>query len=199
VAEVEQTAVVRAVEHGDAVASGAVAGELQRHQVGFGARVGEAHLVDRWEALTHELGEPDLVDVGGAEAPPAVERGVDGGCHRAWVVAEEAGRVVAEEVDVLESVDVDEPRPLGARDPERERVEIEHGPRRSAGEHPAGLLEQCLTAGPLGGVPLVRRCEPAIETLVHGAMMHGRRARPLYRDRPASIAADQPRRRLRRS
>ena len=29
--------------------------------------------------------------------------------HRAGIVAEQAGRVVAEEVDVLEAVDVDEP------------------------------------------------------------------------------------------
>ena len=109
VAEVEESAVVGGVHHHDPVAAGVVAGELDRHQVGLGARVGEPHLVDRREAGAHGLGEADLVDVHAAEAPPTVERGVDGGGHRRRVVPEQAGRVVAEEVDVLVPVDVDDP------------------------------------------------------------------------------------------
>ncbi len=155
VAEVQQSAVVRAIEHRDPVAPGAVAGELERHQVRLGARVGEAHLIDRREPLADELGEPDLVDVRGAEAPAALERGVDCRGDGAGIVPEQTRRVVAEEVDVLESVDVDEPRSLGVRDAERERAEVEHRARRAAREHPTRLLEQRFTVGPLGGIPRV--------------------------------------------
>ena len=40
---------------------------------------------------------------------PALERGVHRRRHWTGIVPEQAGRVVAEEVDVLEAVDVDEP------------------------------------------------------------------------------------------
>ena len=150
VPEVQQTAVVRGVHHHDPVAAGVVAGELDRHQVGLGARVGEPHLVDRWEPGAHRLGEADLVDVHATEAPAAVERGVHRGGHGRRVVPEQAGGVVAEEVDVLVTVDVDDPRAAGALDPERERCDVEHRPGRPARHDGAGPFEQLERAWPGG-------------------------------------------------
>ena len=74
VAEVEQAAVVRAVDDDDHVAAGVMTGELDRHQVRFRPGVREAHLFDRREAGADRLGEADLVDVDAAVAPAALER-----------------------------------------------------------------------------------------------------------------------------
>ena len=49
---------------------------------------------------------------------------------------EEAGRVVAEEVEVAVAVDVDEVRALGAGGPERERLDVEHRAGVATGQHP---------------------------------------------------------------
>ena len=56
-AEVERPAVVAVVEDDDAAAAGGMARRHQRHHVGLGAGVGEAHLLDRREARDHGLGE----------------------------------------------------------------------------------------------------------------------------------------------
>ena len=159
VPEVQQTAVVRAVDDDDPVATRVVARELDRHQIGFRAGVREADLLDRRKAVAHRLGEADLVDVDTAVAPAALERAAHRGRDRRGVVAEQAGRVVAEEVDVLVAVDVDDPRSLGARDPERERQHVEHRSRRSCREHDAGALEQLARPRPATGVPIARRFE----------------------------------------
>jgi hypothetical protein len=82
VSEVEQAAVIGAVGDDDHVAARVVPRELDRHQVGLGARVGEPHLIDRREAGTHGLGEANLVDVDAAVAPPALERATHCGGYR---------------------------------------------------------------------------------------------------------------------
>ena len=62
-------------------------------------------------------------------------------------VAEQAGRVLAEEVDVLVAVDVGQPRTLAAHDRERERLDVDDRARVPAGHHPRALLVQAARLG----------------------------------------------------
>ena len=60
--------------------------------------------------------------------------------------AEQPGRVVAEQVDVVEAVGVVEHRPVGADDTERERVDVQHGARVAARQHDGGPLGELAAA-----------------------------------------------------
>ena len=51
------------------------------------------------------------------------------------IVPEEARAEVAEQIEVLVAVDVDEPRAVRRRDTERERPGVEHRPCGAAGQH----------------------------------------------------------------
>jgi hypothetical protein len=53
-------------------------------------------------------------------------------------MAEKAGRVVPEQVEVAMAVDVDQIRPVHARHPERIRTKIENGASVAAGEDICG-------------------------------------------------------------
>ena len=50
-------------------------------------------------------------------------------------MAEQTCRVVAEQIDATVTVDIDQHRPFGVLDAERERVEVQHGARVAAGHH----------------------------------------------------------------
>ena len=156
---------ITAGEDEDLAATGVVRGERQRHQVGLGAGVREAHLFDRREPLDDHLGEAHLVRVDGAERPATVDRGVSSGSDRLGGVAEQPGGVVAEEVDVAVPVDVDEVLGLRRRDAEREGVEVQHRSCVAAGEDPAR------SPRPLGAVRVGLGVAPA--SLDHGRVERG--------------------------
>ena len=106
--EGDHAAVVAAVEHEHPTPAGVVRRQRECHQVRFGTGVREAHLLDRREACGDQLGEANLVRMNRAECPPAIDRSVSGRPHRPGRMSEEAGGVVAEEVDVAMVVDIDE-------------------------------------------------------------------------------------------
>ena len=76
-AEREHAAVVAALEDQDLAPAVWCSGERERHQVRLGARVGEAHELDRREARAQQLGELVLELVRAAVADAAVERPAD--------------------------------------------------------------------------------------------------------------------------
>ena len=107
-AERDHATVVAVREHHDLASTRVVRGHGEGHEVRLGARVREPDLLDRVEAFDEEFGEAHFVLVDRAERPPAVECVASGVEHGGRVVAEEARRVVPEEVDVLVAVDVAE-------------------------------------------------------------------------------------------
>jgi len=109
------------------------------------------------ETLTYNLDPATIVGVDAAVAPAEFERPGDGRLHRAGVVAEESGGVVAEKVDVLVAVDVGQAGAACRRHPERERLHVEHRPCRSARHHHSGSLVQLRRSRPLRRVPLMSR------------------------------------------
>ena len=125
--EVEQARVgpVEILEHQHRGPAGDVERRADGHQVRLRARIREAHLLDRLESRADQLGQLDLQRVGGPDCPAAIQLGDDRVAHRRHLVAEQAGRVVAQQVDAAMAVDIDQHRALGALDTERERVEVQ--------------------------------------------------------------------------
>ena len=74
-------------------------------------------------------------------------------------VAVEAGRVFAEEVDVLVAVRVDEASALAAHDRQRERRHVDHRPRIAARHHLGPLLVPPARLGIAVDVPALRRSD----------------------------------------
>src|SRR5690606_3309780 len=99
-AEDEQAAVVGAFEHGDLGPTGRRDRGGQGQQVGLGPRVGEAQQIDRGEAVADGAGEARL----GGGVTRQVHAVVDGLMHSGEDlgirVAEQAGGVLPEQVDV---------------------------------------------------------------------------------------------------
>jgi hypothetical protein len=82
-----------------------------------------------------QLGQLDLQRMGGPDRPAAIELSDDRVAHRRHLVAEQAGGVVAQQIDAAMAVDVDQHRTLGALDTERERVEVQDGAGVAAWHH----------------------------------------------------------------
>lgn len=125
VGEAEHATVVALLEHQHRGPAGDVERRADGHQVRFRAGVREAHLLDRLESAADQLGQLDLQRMGGPDRPAAIQLGDDRAAHRRHLVAEQAGRVVAQQVDAAMAVDIDQHRALGALDTERERVEVQ--------------------------------------------------------------------------
>ena len=98
-----------------------------------------------------------------AEAPAELQPLGDGRRDRARVVPEQTGAEVAEQVEVLMAVDVDEPRAVRRGDPERERAGVEHRTGGAARQHTRRTLGDIGAHRPALGIPPVRLCEAAGE------------------------------------
>ena len=120
-AEIERAAVIAALHRHDLLAAGEAARRGQRHHVGLGAGVGEAHQV-HVEALRHHLGELHLALVVGAEVQAVVERRLRRLDDARMRVAIDAGRIFAQQVEVAVAVDVGDGRALAPSPPAAERV-----------------------------------------------------------------------------
>ena len=105
-AEIEDAAVIAAGEHQDFLAAGDRARRADRHQIGLGAAVGEAHQVDRRKTVADRPGEPRFGGAVRAHVAAAVERRVERAADRRVRVAENAGGEFAEEIDVFVAVEV---------------------------------------------------------------------------------------------
>ena len=160
-AERDHPAVVAAVEHEHLVAARVVDCKGKGHQVGLGARVREPDLLDRFETPDDQLGETHLVRVHRTECPATVDRRVRSSPHRLRRMTEQPGGVVAEQIDVAMTVDVDEMLRVRGRDPERERVEVQHRPGVATRQHLIGAPRPRRTRRVRVDVPLagvVERC-----------------------------------------
>ena len=133
VAEVQRPAVVAVVEHDDLAAARDVAGRHQGHHVGLGARVREADLLDRRVAGDDSLGEDRLRLAHRAVGPAPVEH-VPDRVGDDVAPPEQPGRVVAEQVDVVEPVGVVQHGAVGPDDAEGERVDVQHGAGVATGQ-----------------------------------------------------------------
>ena len=139
-AEIEDPAVIAAGEHQDLAAAGQGARRADRHQIGFGAGIGEAHHIDRREAVADRRGKPRLGGTVRAEIPAAVERLVDGAADRGMRMAEHPGGELAQEIDVFVAVDIPQMRALAARHRQWERIDEDRRAGIAAGHRGTGIL-----------------------------------------------------------
>ena len=131
---VEDAAVVAAEHHHDHRTSGDDPRQGDRHEVRFGAGVGESHALVA-EAIAHEFGEADLGGMNAADAGVGGQCFGNGRVHALLAVAEQTGGVVADEVDVGMTVCVGEGPGVAADERQRERRVVQDRARRSTGEH----------------------------------------------------------------
>jgi hypothetical protein len=156
VVEVQDAAVVAALEDDDLLTSGRGACERERHHVRLGAGVAEADELDRREAAADRPCKLRLVCVRPAERRPVRERRADRRLDGGVRMPVEAGGVLAEEVEVLVAVGVPDASAFAADDRERERRHMEDAPRVAAGHEAGPLLVQPARLGVPLDVPLQR-------------------------------------------
>ena len=142
VLEKEDAAVVGALEHHYRRLPAGDAGEREREQVRLRPGVAEADELDRREALANRRREPSLVDVGRPEHDPVRERSADRLHDRRVRMPVQPRRVLAEEVEVLVPVRIDDTRTVAAHDRERERIDVNDGARVPARHELRPLLVQ---------------------------------------------------------
>ena len=87
------------------------------------------------EPGTEQLGQPVIRFTDRTHRPAPADRLDEGLGDLRWIVTEQAGGVVTEEIDVAVTVDVGHGRTLGRRNPERERIDVQHRPGRSSGKN----------------------------------------------------------------
>ena len=134
---------IATLEHHHRVPAGHRAGGRQRHGVALGARIGEAHPLDRREAGADERRQPLLAGAGGAEGHPGVQRPQHRLAEHRVRVAVEPGGEIAGEVGVGVAVDVGQGRARRLLHGEREG-RVEHArPRIAAGQAGARPFELC--------------------------------------------------------
>ncbi len=121
----DDAAVVGALEDQDLFAASDGSRRRQGHDVGLGPGVAEPDLFDRGEALANQGRQLSLVAGRRTHRDTEVERLVnrclDGGVR----VAEQAGGVLADEVDVPMPVEVDELCSLTRDHGQRKRIEVQ--------------------------------------------------------------------------
>ncbi len=137
--EVQNSAVVATDEGQDLGAPGGHHGGGDGHEVGLGARVGEAHAIDA-EALAHEAGQRGFGRMDAAHADVVVEGGLHLVQHPGFAVAQQARGVVAQQVDVFVAVDVDQGGTVAGGEGQRERGVGQNGTGMTARHEPAGLV-----------------------------------------------------------
>ncbi len=140
VGEIQHAAVVPTFEDQNFRASGCLDGGGDRHQVGFGARIGEANPVEA-EPATHQPGQLGFGGVHAADTHVLLERLGDSVDHAVLTVAQQAGGVVAEQVDIGVPVDVGERGALSRDEHQRKRWVGENGACVAAGEMARRLVE----------------------------------------------------------
>ncbi len=139
-AEIEDAAVVAAVEDENLLAPGNRDGGADRHQIGLGAGIGEAHQRDRREAVADRLGEFGFGHAVRAEIDAAVERFVDRLADDGMRVAVEAGGELGEEIGVLMAVSIPQMRALALDHGERKRLGIDRRAGVATGQRLARLF-----------------------------------------------------------
>ena len=109
-------AVIAAFEFDDEVAAGEAARHPDGRHGGFGAGVHQAHHFDRRHGAANGLRQFDFPLGGSAETGSDGERAFDGRENRGVAMAEQQRTPGADVIDVLVAIDVEDVRPLAARD-----------------------------------------------------------------------------------
>ena len=91
-AEIKDAAMVAALEHQDLRPAGDRPRRADRHQIGLGAGIGEAHQLDRREAGADRRGKARLGRIVRAEIEALIERRLDRPADRRMRMAEDARR-----------------------------------------------------------------------------------------------------------
>ncbi len=138
-AEIKHAAVIAAGEDQDLGPAGDRARGTDRHQIGLGAGIGEAHQLDRREARAHRRGKTRLGLAMRAEIEPAGQRVLDRAANRRVRMAVDPGGELAEEIGVFVPVEVPQMRPLAARHRQWERVDMDRGAGVAARHRGTGL------------------------------------------------------------
>ena len=146
----------------------------QRHHVGLGAAVGEAHALERGKARAQQRGELALPLSDGREIEAPIDGGVQGGLDARLGVAEQARRVLAAEVDVALPVHVLEEAALAPRHRCRKRRVEQHRARVAAGQNGTCALMDAGALGPGGRIPLSGIGQSRLETAVSPGVRHVR-------------------------
>ncbi len=139
-AEIEDAAVIAALEDQHLGMAGQGAGQADRHQIGLGAAVGEAHQLDRRKARADRRRKARLGGSVRAEIDPAVEGLIDRAADQRVRMAEDSGGELAEEIDVFVAVGVPQMRALALHHRQRERLDKDRRAGVAAGQRGAGLL-----------------------------------------------------------
>ena len=105
-AEIKHAAVVAAFEYQDLWPAGDRARRADRHKIGLGPRIGEAHQFDRRETSADRSGEARLGHSVRAEIETAVERRIDRLADRRVRMPENTGREFAKKIGVFVAVEV---------------------------------------------------------------------------------------------
>ncbi len=150
-----------------------------RHQVRLGAGIREADAVEP-EPLAHHSGELGFARMHAADARELPQRGLGGVDHALFAVPEQAGGVVAEQVDVLVPVGIHQHGAVAADERECERLVGEDRARVTAREEP-----RCVVMAPLAlrvprgeRLPLLgnQRSEIREDDRAHAAIVPERRS-----------------------
>ena len=128
---------VGAVEHQDPIPAGVVPGQRDGHQVGLGARIGEPDLFHRGETVAQQHRQSMLIVGHRAKRPAPIQCPADCVGDLRWIVAEQPGGVVTEEVGVAMTVDIDQSGPVRLGHPEWERIEVQDRSGRTGREYPS--------------------------------------------------------------
>jgi hypothetical protein len=131
-----------AEEADDLRLAGKRAREAERHQIGLGARRGEAHLLGAGNQFLHQRAPAYFQLVARSVMRAMVELRVRGFDDLGMVVAEQQRTVAAEIVDILVAVDIPFARSLRPVDIEAIRIETPGIVRQAAREDIAGLLRK---------------------------------------------------------
>ena len=130
---------VAAFHRHDLAAAREAARGRERHHVGFGARIGEAHQI-QIEAPGDGLREGHFATVAGAEIDPGLQRFRDGCLDARMRVPIDAGRILAQQIDIVMSVHIGDPGPFGPGHTDRERRGEEDGTCIATRHDPGGAI-----------------------------------------------------------
>ena len=135
--ERQQSAVIAAPEGKNAGATAEGPRRAERHHVGLGAAVGEAHALERGKARAKQRCELAFPFPDRREIEASIDGGVQGGLDARLGMTEQPRRVLAAEVDVAVTVHVFEEASLAARHRRRERRIEQDRARVAAGQDAA--------------------------------------------------------------
>jgi hypothetical protein len=125
-AEGQHPAVIAAFEHQNAGAAGESLGQSQSHEIGLRPRIGEAQPLDGGETLADQPGEFGLHQVMGAKAPAGVESAIDRRTDDGVRMAIEAGRELAQQIEVAVPVRIPEEAAFAAHHDQGKRLIKQH-------------------------------------------------------------------------